>query len=152
MSPHFSKYLKPKVRTNKLVSRAVLFTTLVLQDYTQGYILHISLNSLGFYLPRMLLEFYLTCIFQYVGENFSMMFSFLENALNLCIFTHAPVPHSKLQLEFFENLFLLRRKGWRKLHNIQIQSENMRMTWNISLFLFGMIAIFLNAMALQFCK
>ena len=81
-----------------------------------------------------------------------MMFAFLENALNLCIFTHAPVPHSKLQVEFFENLFHLRRKGWRKLHNIQIQSENMRMTWNISLFLFCMIEIFLNAMALQFCK
>ena len=34
----------------------------------------------------------------------------------------------------------------------KIQSENMKMAWNISLFSFGMIAIFLNAMALQFCK
>ena len=34
-----------------------------------------------------------------------MVFTFLENALNLGIFTHAPVPHSKLQPEFFENLF-----------------------------------------------
>ena len=33
------------------------------------------------------------------------MFTFLGNALNLGIFTHAPVPHSKLQAEFFENLF-----------------------------------------------
>ena len=33
------------------------------------------------------------------------MFPFLENAFNLGIFTHAPVPHSKLQAEFFENLF-----------------------------------------------
>ena len=29
-----------------------------------------------------------------------MVFTFLENALNLDIFTHAPVPHSKLQAEF----------------------------------------------------
>ena len=34
-----------------------------------------------------------------------MVFTFLENALNLGIFTHAPVRHSKLQAEFFENLF-----------------------------------------------
>ena len=36
--------------------------------------------------------------------------------------------------------------------SIKIQSENMKMTWNISLFPFGMIAIFLNVMTLQFCK
>ena len=34
-----------------------------------------------------------------------MVFIFLENALNIGIFTHAPVPHSKLAGEFFENLF-----------------------------------------------
>ena len=40
-----------------------------------------------------------------IGKNFQLMvFTFLENALNLCIFTHAPVPHSKIQAEFFENL------------------------------------------------
>ena len=27
----------------------------------------------------------------------------LENELNLCIFTDASVPHSKLQVQFFEN-------------------------------------------------
>ena len=34
-----------------------------------------------------------------------MVFTFLENVLNLGIFTHAPVPHSKFQVEFFEILF-----------------------------------------------
>ena len=34
-----------------------------------------------------------------------MVFTLLENALNPGIFIHAPVPHSKLQAEFFENLF-----------------------------------------------
>ena len=35
-----------------------------------------------------------------------MVFTLLENALNLGIFTHAPVPHSKPQTKSFENLFL----------------------------------------------
>ena len=33
------------------------------------------------------------------------MFTFLENALNLGICTHALVLHSKRQAKFFENLF-----------------------------------------------
>ena len=32
--------------------------------------------------------------------------------------------------------------------SIKIQSENMKMAWNISLFPFGMIAIFLNVTVL----
>ena len=35
---------------------------------------------------------------------------------------------------------------------VKIQSENMKITSNISLFPFGMIAIFLNVMNLQLCK
>ena len=33
------------------------------------------------------------------------MFTFLENTLNLGIFTNVPIPHSQLQIEFLENLF-----------------------------------------------
>ena len=36
--------------------------------------------------------------------------------------------------------------------SVKIQSENMKMALNISLFPFGMIAIFLNVMTLQFFK
>ena len=74
-----------------------------------------------------------------------IVFTFLENALNLCISTHAPVPHSKLQVEFFENLIPLRRKGWMEetmIYFIKIQSEKMNMTWNISLFIFCTICNF----------
>ena len=73
---------------------------------------------------------------------------------NLCFFTHAPVPNSKLLVEFFENLFPPRQKEWEEaiICSIKIQSENIKMTWNISLFPFGMIAIFLNVMTLQLCK
>ena len=63
----------------------------------------------------------------------------LENELNLCIFTHAPVPQSKLQVQFFENLFPPRAKNkWVEETMIcfnKIQSENIKMTWNISLFI-----------------
>ena len=34
-----------------------------------------------------------------------MVFTLLENALNIGILTHALVPHSELQTQFFENLF-----------------------------------------------
>ena len=37
------------------------------------------------------------------------------------------------------------------LCSVKMQSENMKMTWNISLFPFGMIESFLNVMALKFC-
>ena len=55
----------------------------------------------------MLVEFSLTYIFHHVWEkSFKFMeFALLKNALNLGIFTHAPVTHSKLQAEVFENLF-----------------------------------------------
>ena len=73
-----------------------------------------------------------------------MVFTFLENELNLGIFTHALLPHSKIQAEFFENVFL--PTGGRGGENYdllyQIQSENMKMTWNISLFVFCMISNF----------
>ena len=53
----------------------------------------------------MLVEFSLTNILSaIVGKIFKfMVFMFLENALSLCIFTQAPVPHSKLEAEYFPN-------------------------------------------------
>ena len=83
-----------------------------------------------------------------------MVLTFLENVLNLCFFTHAPVPHSKLLVEFLKNLFPPRQKGLEEamIYSVKIQSENTKMTSNINLFPFGMIAIFLNVMTLRFCK
>ena len=61
-----------------------------------------------------------------------MVFTFLENALNLDIFTHAPVPHSKLQAEFSPIT-----KGVKEtiICFIKIQSENMKMTWNMIIYI-----------------
>ena len=89
------------------------------------------------------------------GKNFSNYgVQILRKSLNLCFFTHAPVPHSKILVDVFENLFPAREKGLGEamIYSVKIQSENMKMTSNINLFRFGMIAIFLNAMTLNFCK
>ena len=103
----------------------------------------------------MLVEFSLTCIFQHVLEKFfNYGVHIPRKSLNRCFFTHAPVLlHSKLLVELFGNLFPQRQTRWEEamICSIKFQSE-MKMTWNISLFPFGTIAIFLNVMALQFWK
>ena len=89
-------------------------------------------------------QFSLTCIFHHVWEkNFQFRMFTLLYELNLCIFTHAPVPHSKLQVQFFENLFPPRAKNKgveeTMICFIKIQSTTMKMTWNFSLFIYCMI-------------
>ena len=78
-----------------------------------------------------------------VGENFQFMVFTLENELNICIFNHAPVPDSKLQVPIFEDLFPRRAKNKgveeAMICYIKIRSEYMKMTWNISLVIFCMI-------------
>ena len=73
-----------------------------------------------------------------------MVFTFLENALNLSIFTHAFVPDSKLQAEVFQNLSPSTAENGGENYDflIKIRSENMRMTWKIRLFIFCMIRYF----------
>ena len=88
------------------------------------------------------------------GKDFSIYGVHIpRKSLNLCFYTHAPVAHSKLLGEFFENLFPPRQKGWEEamICYIKIQLENMKMAWNISLFPFGLIAVFLNVMAVILC-
>ena len=104
-----------------------------------------DLNSFGgLSFSRMLVEFFVTCIFHHVWENFFqfMVFTFPENALNLCIFIYTQIPHSKLQVEFFENLFPPRRKGWRKLWFTLLKLNQKIWRWPgtlASLFIFCMI-------------
>ena len=105
---------------------------------------HISLNSLGFYLsPEYLLNFFWIVHSTMCGKNFSVYG--INNALKLWIFTYAPVSDSKLEVEFFENVFPPRQKGWMEetmICFIKIQSGKVKMTWNISLFIFCMIYSF----------
>ena len=102
-------------------------TTLSFKISLKDISFHISINSLGLYLsPKCLLNFLSNLhIPPCVGRMFKfVMLTFLENALNLDIFTHAPLPtHNSPQVliithtrhrvitlspkqHFFENPFL----------------------------------------------
>ena len=106
---------------------------------------HSYLNSLVFYLSRMLVQLSLTYMFQHVGENF----------FNLCC-SHSLKMHGIYHFYSFLSLPLKTpgRIFWKYVSpktegvekamicSIKIQSENMKMTWNISLFTFCMICNF----------
>ena len=87
---------------------------------------------LGFYLsPECLLNS--LCFSPCVRKTLRVLvFKFLENALNLCIFTHAPVPYLKLQVEFVRKSISPKMKGVEEtaICCFRIQSESMKMTWN----------------------
>ena len=124
-----------------------------LRDTSFGWYI---LNSLGFFLsPECLLNFSDLYIPPCEGKFFLfMVFTLLENALNLCSFTHAPVPNSEFQVKFFENLFPPRRKGWRKLWFALLKFNQKIWRWLVTLvyLYFVWFVIFLNVMALQFCE
>lgn len=102
----------------------------------------------------------------------SIVLTFLENALNLTIFTHPPLPsqnspptsyhHSQgrgkllfpARYHFFENLLPPTAEGVEEtmVCFIKIQSENMKTTWNFRLLVFCRFVFFSNVRALQFCK
>ena len=59
-----------------------------------------------------------------VGNIFTfMVLKFLEYALNLGIFIHAPFLHSKIQVEFFENLFPPRAERGEENHDLLYQNS-----------------------------
>ena len=121
----------------------------------------------------MLVEFSLKILYPpCVGKIFQFMdFTFLENALFRGISTHVP-PHSnsppsschhalgRRKLLILQGTILSRicfppqqkRMEETMICFIQIKSENMKMTWNISFFIFCMACNFSNVIALQFCK
>ena len=55
-----------------------------------------------------------------------MVLTLVEKALNLGIFTHAPIPQSKLQAEFFENLFPARAERGGENYDIFLNQNSMR--------------------------
>ena len=103
MFPLFQKYLNTQVRTNKLVNSVVY--------HLCPSILASGIHPYFFKLLRVLFLLNACSIFfdlyihPCVGKNFQFMVFTLENESNLCIFTHGTIPHSKLQVQFFENLF-----------------------------------------------
>ena len=79
MFPHFQKYLKLQVRTKKL-GNSFFLPPLLFKISLRDTSLYISLNSLGFYLSRMLVKFSDLYIPTCVGKNFKfMVLAFLKN-------------------------------------------------------------------------
>ena len=103
MFPLFQKYLNPQVRNIKLVNSVVYHSCPSrLTSWKHPYFFNL-LRVLS--LSRMLVDFSDLYIPPCVAKRFQFMVFTLENALNLCIFTHAPVTQSKLQVQCFENMF-----------------------------------------------
>ena len=106
MFPLFQKYLNPQVRNSKLVDSVVYHSCPSRLALGKDPYFFKILRVLS--LSRMLVECSDLYIPPCVAKRFQFMVITLENALNLSIFTHAPVTHSKLQVQCFENMFHLR--------------------------------------------
>ena len=102
----------------------------------------ISLNSLGFYLSRMLVEFFLTCIFQHVWEKcFNLCVHIPRKCIESLHFYSCPSSPLKIPVRIFWKPVSLNAEGMEEavICSIKIQSEYMKMTWNIILSTFCMI-------------
>ena len=119
----------------------MLFTILVLQDYPEGYFLSYFLRLLrALSLSRMLAEFSVTCIFHNVFEKFFNLWCSHSYKMNLLM---PPFPTQKSWQKFLKICFSQQQKEVEKtiIGFIKIQSENMKITWNIRL-IFCMICNF----------
>ena len=99
-------------------------------------------------LSKTFVEFSVTCVFQH-SKFFQFMVFTLENTLNLCIFTHAPVPQSKICFPQGP-----RTKRWRKLWFTLLKFNQKKWRWlgTLVYLYFVWFTIFLNVMALLFCE
>ena len=117
-APPFQGYVKPQVRINKMMS----ITTFVLHDQPQGYMFSYFYKLLrALSLSRILNKFLSNLYIQpWLGKNFKfMVLIFLENALNLGIFTHAPIKvegnYSFSPCSIFSKIYFRQQQnGWRK--------------------------------------
>ena len=85
------------------------------------------------------------CIPPCMGKTFKfIVFAFPENALNLDIFTHTPLPTQNSRQNFLKICFPQQKKGMEKttLCFIKIQSENMKMFGASGYLYFVQLAIF----------
>ena len=150
----FFKNLNPQVRTKKLINCCLLPFSLKISLRNISF--QISLIFLGFYpSPEYLLNFLWLVYSTMCGEFFFqfLVFTFRENALNLCILLY-PSPPLKTPGRIFENLFPPRQKGWRKLWFILSKFNQKIWRWLGTLVYlhFVWFVFFLNVMALQFCE
>ena len=121
---------------------------------------HISINSLGLYLSRILVEYSLKHLYSTMyGKKFqiyrvhvpreyidSRHFYSCLSPLKTRPRLFTMMPQAERINHFFENLFPLQQKGVEEtsIFFIKIQSENIKMTGNIRFFMFCMICNFLK--------
>ena len=106
---------------------------------------HISLNSLGFYLSECLLNFLWLVYSTMCGKKFSIYGVHIpRKCIESMHFYSCPSPPLKTPGRIFWKSVSPKTKGVEEtmICFIKIQSENMKMTWNISLFIFCMICNF----------
>ena len=159
--PSFSKISNPQVRTKKLVNSAFYHlcpSGLASQGYIFLYFFKLfrvlSLQNAcwifsDLYIPTLWEKFFnLWCSHsKNVKKSLNAKH---KNAFNLCIFTHAWVPHSKL----FDWIFW--RSAFPKTEGVEeamicsnkIQSDKMNVTWSITLSAFSLSVVsFVNFLA-----
>ena len=139
MFSFLKRYLNPQVRTKNIRKQCYL-PLLSLKISFRDTSFHVSLISLGFYFfPECLLRFLWLVYSTVCGKFFQfIVFTSPENALNLCIFAHAPFPPFKTQGRIFWKYVFPKTKGVEKtmICFIKTQWENIKTTWNISLITF----------------
>ena len=137
----FQNYINLQVRTKKLVNSVDYHSCPLRLALGIHYYFFKLLRVLS--LSRMIDEFSLTYICYHVWENFFNLWCHIRKYIQSMDIYSRPVPHSKLQVQLFENLCSPRAKNKMMEENmicfIKIQSEKMKITWNNSLFIFCMI-------------
>ena len=142
MFPLFQKYLNTQVRTNKLVNSVVYhLCPSILASGIHPYFFKL-LRVLS--LSRMLVQFSLTCIFHHVwGRIFNLWYSHQKMNWIYAFLLIPQFPTQNSRYNFLKICFPQgpRTKGVKEtmICFIKIQSQNMKMTWNISLFICFMI-------------
>ena len=139
MFPLFQKYLNSQVRNSKLLNSVVYHSCPSrLASGKDPYFFKL-LRVLS--LSRMFVECSDLYIPPCVAKRFQFLVVTLENALNLSIFTHAPVTHSKLLVHVLKICFPHgQEQGVEEttICFIKIQSEYVKMTWNFTSFIICM--------------
>ena len=107
---------------------------------------HISLNSLGFYLsPKCLLNFLWLVYSNMCGKHFSIYgFHIPNKCIESMHYYSYPSPPLKTPCRMFLKFVSPKTESVEeaKICSIKIQSGNMKMNWNISLFTFCMVCNF----------
>ena len=154
MFPLAQKYLNSQVRTNKLTNCSLPPWSKIRLNGTS---FHVFLNSLGFYLSTDCLLNFLQLLYSTIwGKYFNLWCSHSQKMHWIYVFLlMSQFPTQNSRQNHLKICFPQEKRGGGNyvICFFKIQTENMKMTWNISFYLyFVWFVIFLNMMALQFCE